>query len=93
LGLLRILYSDQGGSTHGIRTMSHLIRVALESALSTTRVFIISVGTVVSMTAMHLYQHPELFDEPAEFELELWLHVNKATDAYVFRCRPQMCVS
>jgi cytochrome P450 len=71
-------------------TTSRFIRVAPESNLQ-YKDYVIPAGTAVSMTVMHLCQNPELFDEPAKFEPERWLHKSKPTDLYVFGRGPRMC--
>lgn len=71
-------------------TTSRFIRVAPNSPLQ-YKEYLIPAGTAVSMTAMLLCKHPDLFDEPEVFRPERWLSKNRSTDLFVFGRGPRMC--
>ena len=71
-------------------TSSRFIRVAPESTLQ-YKDYVLPPGTAISMSAMLLCQHPDVFSEPLNFAPERWLTKNRSSDLIVFGRGTRMC--
>jgi cytochrome P450 len=71
-------------------TTSRFIRVAPDNTLR-YKDYVLPPGTAVSMSAMLLCQHPEIFDNPEDFIPERWLEKNGPSDMIVFGRGTRMC--
>ena len=71
-------------------TSSRFIRVAPEAMLQYKN-YVLPPGTAISMSAMLLCQHPDLFDEPLVFSPERWLTNNRPSNIIVFGRGTRMC--
>lgn len=71
-------------------TTSRFIRVAPDAHIR-YKDYNLPPGTAISMTAMLLCQHPELFEDPQTFRPERWLETNQNSDLYVFGRGSRMC--
>lgn len=71
-------------------TSSRFIRVAPEATVQ-YKGYVLPPGTAISMSAMLLCQHPDMFDSPLVFSPERWLTSNRPSDIIVFGRGTRMC--
>jgi cytochrome P450 len=71
---------------------SRLVRVPQRAPLKYGN-YALPPGTAVSMSQMLLCYHPDIFDDPYDFNPERWLTKNGPSDMYTFGKGPRMCAA
>ncbi|KAF1975673.1 cytochrome P450, partial [Bimuria novae-zelandiae CBS 107.79] len=74
----------------GYGTTSRFIRVAPEVTMQYKN-YVFPPRTAISMSAMLLCQHPDVFEDLHTFNPERWLGKNQPADVYVFGRGSRMC--